>query len=222
MKLFTCLVATMMIALNVSAQKKIQVKESNESIGGGNNNVLTVLVYELSPNDVEKEWKSVLKNYKGKVGTTKGEIFGDDLYIKDFGDNTVDVYSKVSDNKDGSVTLIVGFNLGGAYLSSSQHPEQFKVARDMIQKFAVDATKNGIGNQLNEAEKVQKKLEKEQDNLVSEKSSLEKDIENYKNKIKEAESAIEENKKNQETKKSEIEAQKKAVQAIETKLKAVN
>lgn len=206
---------------NANAQKKIKVVEANETIGTGSNNALVITLYEASVSDVEKEWKSLMKDFNAKVSSSKGQMFADNALIKSMGANTMDVYSIVQDNKDGSLKLVVGFDLGGAYLSSSQHGAQFAEAKKIMHDFAVKTTKAAIGSQLKEAQKQQKDLEKTQADLVEDKADLEKDIESYKEKIKKAEADIQVNLKNQETKKAEIETQKKVVTAIDAKLKAV-
>lgn len=209
------------MGLNVSAQKKIKVTESNSAIGNGNNNALVITLYEVTPSEVEKEWKSLMKDYNAKVSSDKGQLFADNALIKSMGANTMDIYSKVQDNKDGSLTFTVGFDLGGAYLSSGQHGAQFAEAKKIVYDFAVKTTKNNISEQLKAAQKKQKDMEEAQADLVKDKTELEKDIAEYKEKIKKAEEEIQTNLKNQETKKAEIEAQKKVVTAVDAKLKAV-
>lgn len=221
MKKLSLFAIALIVGLNVSAQKKIKVSETNASIGNGNNNALVITLYEVTPSEVEKEWKSLMKDYDAKVSTDKGQMFADNAKIKSMGTNTMDVYSKVQDNKDGSLTFTVAFDLGGAYLSSGQHSSQFAEAKKIVYDFAVKTTKGNIAEQLKEAQKKQKDLEGNQSDLLKDKSDLERDIANYKEKIKKAEDEIQNNLKKQETKKAEIEAQKKVVTGVEAKLKAV-
>ncbi len=221
MKKTILLIALGVCTFQLMGQKKVSVSESNENIGNGKNNSLIVTIYEASASDVEKEWKSVMKNYGAKVSVKK-EIFADDASIKAIGPNTVDVYARLEDNKKGAIKFVVAFDLGGAFLSSSQHSSEFKEAKNIVYNFAVKVSKDAVESQLKEAEKVQKKNEKDFDSLVKDKSSLDKDIENYKSKIKSAEESIQKNLKEQETMKKEVEAQKVVLIDLDKKLKAIN
>lgn len=203
------------------AQQKIQVSESSENIGGGSHNAMVVTIYGASVDDVEKAWKGRMKKWNGKVSKSGGEYFADDCRLKKMGDNTFDVYARAEQDGENDVKLIVGVDLGGAYMSSGQHGEQFKLLKEEVYDFAVETTKEIIGNELKAEEKTLKGLEKEQKDLEKENEKLHKDIEDYKKKIAEAEKAIEENKEAQGTKKEEIAAQGKVVKAVEDKLKAV-
>ena len=68
MKLLTTTLFLSLASLVVLSQN-IRVKESNEKIGGGHHPALTVLIPEASDKLIEKEWKSLVKNYKAKVST---------------------------------------------------------------------------------------------------------------------------------------------------------
>lgn len=211
------------LAFCVSAvfAQKIKVSEGNENVNGGGHNVLQVTIPNATVDFVEKSWKNQIKKMGGKYSTKKGEMVADDASIKAMGDNTFDVYSKVKKEGDDAATLIVGVDLGGAYMSSSQHPDQFKYMKDYIYDWAIKCAKDIVGNELKEEEKALAKLEKEQEDLVKEKEKLEKDIEDYKKKIEQAEKDIEDNLKAQEGKKEEIGAQQKVVKDVEQKVKDI-
>lgn len=203
------------------AQQKIQVNESNENIGGAGHNALVVTIPGASLDDVEKAWKGQVKKMGGKMSKSKGEYFGDNCKLKAMGDNTFDVYSRAEKDGDDAVKLIVGVDLGGAFLSSSAHADQFKIIKEEMYDFAVNTSKDIIAGELKMEEKNLEKLEKEQKDLEKEKSKLEKDIEDYKKKIAQAEEDIKTNEENQGKKKEEIGEQKKVVKTVEEKMKAV-
>lgn len=220
MKKIVTVLCLVMFFTSLFAQKKIKVSESSENIGNGQHNALIVNIYEADESSVLKEWKKLMKGYKAKVSSKK-EVFADDASIKSMSDNTMDVYARVEKSKDGDVKLIVAFDLGGAFLSSSKHPDKFKEAKKIVYNFAIKATKNAIQGQLKEAEKIFGKLEKEQEQLIKENGNFHKDIEDYKKRITQAEDDIKANEKEQEEKKIEIENQKKEVERIAEKEKAV-
>ena len=202
--------------------QKIQVSESAENINSGNRNSVVVIIPEVSVEDVEKAWKGELKNLKSaKVSYKKGEFMADDATHKDMGENSFDLYARVDKEGDDAVKLIVSVDLGGAYMSSGQHPEQFKVFKDLAYKFAVRIARETLDELLKDETKNLESLTKVAATLVTEKTDLEASIEDYKKKIEEAEAAIEENIKSQEAKKEEVLEQEQVVKAVEEKMKGV-
>lgn len=203
--------------------QKVKVKESSESIGEGSHNAIVVTLYGVNPSDAEDEFKSSMKGFDGKKSSKGGTVFIDNALIKEMGPNTVDIYGKANGKKgDPEITFIVAFDLGGAFLNSSEHAAQYKAAEKIVKDFAIKAIKNAVEEQLKDAQKIQSKLEDNQKDLEKENKSLNSDIDDYKEKIKKAESDIVENKAAQDKKKAEIEAQKKLVGGIDTKLKAID
>ena len=221
MKKIITLAFAVAIAFSASAQK-INVKESNENIGGGNHNALTVTLYEVNPSDAEDAFRSFMKKYDGKRTTKDGAIFVDHALIKDMGNNTIDVYGKAQGKKgDAEITFVIAFDLGGAFLNSNDHKEQYKVAEKLVRDFAVEASKDAIAEKLKAAQKIQSGLEDDQKSLEKENKHLNNDIEDYKAKITKAEQDIVTNKADQDKKKAAIEAQKKIVADIDKKLQSV-
>ncbi len=198
--------------------QKIKVEEKKEKIGGGSNNALVVNIYEADEETILKEWKSKMRDYNAKVSTKDGELFADNAVIKSMlGNNTIDVYARVEKGKDGEMKFIVGFDLGGAFLNSSQHSKEYSEAKRIVQEFAEKTTRDAIDGMLKDAEKALKKMENEQESLVKKNKDYKSDIENYKEKIKKAEEEIKKNEEEQKKKNAEIEGQKKVVDGIKKK-----
>lgn len=211
------------IGISATAQK-IKIKESRESIGGASNNALVVTLYEVSPSEAEDAFRSFMKQYDGKRSSKDGGIFVDNAAIKEIGgNNTVDIYGKAQGKKDDpEITFVVAFDMGGAFLNSGDHKDQYKAAEKIVKDFAVKATKDAIEDKLKAAQKIQSGFEDDQKSLEKDQKNLSSDIEDYKAKIKKAEDDIVKNKAAQDKKKGEIEAQKKVVGEIDKKLKAVD
>ena len=132
------------LALSASAQK-IKVKQSNENIGGGSHNALNVTLYGINPSDAEDAFRSFMKKYDGKRSSKDGAIFVDHATIKEFGNNTIDIYGKAQGKKgDPEITFVVAFDLGGAFLNSGDHKTQYNEAEKIVKEFAVKATKDAI------------------------------------------------------------------------------
>ncbi|NVO02481.1 MAG: hypothetical protein HXX09_07225 [Bacteroidetes bacterium] len=214
------LFSALLILSQVSFAQKIKVVDGKEKIGGGSNSSLSVMIYEATDSQVEKAWKSLMKDYNAKVSTKDG-VFADNATIKDMSANTVDVYA-IIEKKDNAIRLIAAFDLGGAFVSSSTHSSQFKVAEKMLLDFAKKVSLDAIAEILKEAEKEQSKKQKNLDNLKSDKTDLEKDIEKYNKQIAQAKSDIEKNIKDQETATKELDLQKKVVTDILEKQKKVD
>ena len=217
-KILTVILSLVVIS---SYADKVKVSESRENIGGGNNNALVITIYEANPDDVLKEFKSIMKDYNAKVSSKDGVLFGDNAVIKKMGNNTIDIWAKVDKVKDGESKLVVAFDLGGAFLNSSDHKEQYKVAKEIVENFAIKMQKDAIQEQLNIASKLLEKQTDQQKDLEKKNTDLKDDIKNYQEKIKKAEDDIKKNEDDQVKKKAEMATQQKVVDGIKEKLKAV-
>ena len=213
-----------LVALTSAQAQKISVKDgSSKSFSSGSHNAYTTTIYETSKDDVESKWKSFLKDFKNeKVKSDKGEIFGDNVMIKEWGNNPVDIYTTFEEDKKAkTVTMNVAFDLGGAYLSSSES-EKNKMAEKMIKDFAIKTTKESLGEKVKDQEKILGKLDDSQKDLEKENKNSKSDIENYKSKIKNTEEDIKKNEAEQTKKKAEIEAQKKVVESAKNIMSKVD
>ena len=210
MKIIMITCGGLFFALNANAQK-INVKSGSEKFSSGSQSCLVCTIYANTQDEVQSEWKSFLKDFKNeKVKNNGNEVFGDNVLIKDWGNNPVDVYATFAENKkDQTVEMHVAYDLGGAYLKSSD--ERYNSAEKMVKEFAIKMTKIPLEKKVKDNEKALGKLEDNQKELEKENKNLKSDIESYKDKIKKAEEDIKKNDENQVKKKSEIEAQKKVV-----------
>ncbi|MCB9186680.1 MAG: hypothetical protein H6601_08030 [Flavobacteriales bacterium] len=166
----------------VIAQGQVVVNEELVNMDGEERNSLTVIIKGANTDDVKKAWKKQLKDMKGKV-EDKTVIFGDDCKDKTMGDNTFDVYSIVEAYVDTSVKLTVAFDLGGAYLTSTDHPDKFSAAIKIVRAFAVEQEKAAVQLQIDGKEKELKGLEKDLNGLKKDKEKSEKNIADHEAKI---------------------------------------
>jgi chromosome segregation ATPase len=211
MKKIVLTLAAFVVLTSAQAQK-ISVKDGSEKFSNGSHNAYTATIYETSKDDAMSKFKSLLKDFKNeKVKTDNGEIFGDNIVIKDWGNNPVDIYAAFDEDKTAkTVTIHVAFDLGGAYLTGSDG-DKHSFAKKMVKEFAIKTTKESMGDKVKDLEKVLGKLEDNQKDLEKDNKNSKSDIENYKGKIKKAEEDITKNEADQVKKKAEIEAQKKVV-----------
>ena len=222
MKKIILTLATFGLLTSAIAQK-ISVKDGSQKFSSGSHNAYTTTIYETSKDDVESKWKSFLKDFKNeKVKSDNGEIFGDNILIKDWGNNPVDVFSKFEEDKAAkSVTMHVAFDLGGIYLVSSDG-DKHSSAKKMVKDFAIKTTKESMEDKVKSLEKIYNKLEDDQKDLVKENKNSKSDIENYNAKIKKAEEDITKNEADQVKKKTEIETQKKLVDEAKNTMSKVD
>lgn len=208
--------------LAVNAQD-IKVKSGNEKFSSGSHDCLKTTIYYASKDDVMDKWKSKLNDFKDeKVKRNGNEIFGDNVLIKDWGNNTVDIYSTFEEDKEKkTVEMAVAVDLGGTYLTSSDK-DKYNYMEKLIKEFGKKMSKNAVEDELILAAKDLDKLEDQQKDLEKDKKDLQDNIEDYKKKIAKAEEDIKTNEGNQSKKKSEIEAQKKSVDDVKKKLNGIN
>ncbi|MFC2175572.1 hypothetical protein ACFLR1_01210 [Bacteroidota bacterium] len=203
-----------------SAQTKVVVTEGVVAIDGVSRNSLSTIIEGANANDVKKAWKKRLKDLKGKVNDKK-IIFGDNCQSKEMGDNSFDVYSVVEDATKDGVKLVVAFDLGGAYLSTVNHPGQYPAGEKIVYTFAVEQAKAAVQVEIDNNNKILSGLEKDFGNLEKEKAGLEKDIADYEKKIEAAKADIEKNIVNQANKLKEIEGLKAVLVTLDTKINSV-
>lgn len=217
------LTSTLAIAGLLMNAQEIKVKSGNEKFSSGSHDCLKTTIYYATKDDVMDKWKSKLNDFKDeKVKRSGNEIFGDNILIKDWGNNTVDIYSIFEEDKDKkTVEMSVAVDLGGAYLNSSDKSKQNYIEK-LMKDFAVKLSKDAVEDEKKLAEKSLDKLEGEQKELESDKKKLADDIEDYKKKISKAENDIKDNEDKQGKKKSEVEAQKKVVDEVKKKLNGIN
>jgi hypothetical protein len=201
--------------------QKIKVTESKNNIGGGSHNSLSVEVYGVDLKDVQKEWKSKMKDYNAKkISDNKGEMFADNTVIKEMGNNTIDVYAQFIEKK-GEVDMVVAFDLGGAFLNSSDHKDKYQIAEKILHDFAVKLTRDAIDYQLKTQQKALEKLNGQQKDLVKQNGNLNNEITDYQNRVKKDQDAVVKNKDEQAAKQKEISQQQQTVDDLDKKAKAV-
>jgi len=218
-KISILIIVIMLMSFSNFAQKAIKVSSTSEKFSAGNVDAFSVDIYEADKDFVEKSWKKAMKKYKAKV-KIKSEIFADNALIKDITENTVDVYAKIVEEKEG-LKFFVAVDLGGVFLSKSSHSDKYKVFENILRKFAVDVSKDAVLAKAKEEEKVLDKILKTEKNLEKDKKNLQEDIKDYKNKIKKAEEDIKKNETEQVTTKEKIKVQQKLVEDIKKKAEAI-
>ncbi len=214
------LIVFLLFSVNCIAQE-LRVKESNSDFSAAQNvNALIVEIPYVSQDFVEGRVKKLFKGL-GKYKESKKEHVAMMAELKDFGKLPFNAYAKSYITKNELVTVHFGFDLGGAYLNSKEHPDKFKVVTKIIEEFASKAVKSWVEEIVREENKRLNSLEKQHKDLIKRKENLEKEIVNFEKKIADNKNEIKANLESQSVKKNEIEKQKKQVEVVEKQLKSL-
>ena len=204
-----------------SMSQSIKVKESKSDFSVAQNvNALVVEIPYVSQDFVEGKIKKLFKGL-GKHKESKKEHIALMVELKDLGKIPFNAYAVSSLSSDDAVSVRFGFDLGGAYLNSKDHPEKYKVIEKIIEDFASKTVKSWVEDIVRDENKRLNSLEKEQKDLVKRKEHLEKEIKDFEKKIIDNKNSIKENLEDQSTKKNEIQTQKKQVELVEKQLKSL-
>ncbi|MEY4902199.1 MAG: hypothetical protein RLZZ292_14 [Bacteroidota bacterium] len=213
------------VGLLFTFRSTAQVREKENSMSQGVKSCLVIEFPESKGDDIIDAWKDFLDHdYKAKTKRDKknDEYFTDNAMISGVGgSNTVDVYAKIDEKSKTSCILTIWFDLGGAYLSSREHPTQYDEAEKMLRRFETSVLRAQTEKELKDEEKKYKKQDDQLKRLVRDNEGLKKDIENYKEKIKKAESDIIKNNDEQETSKRLLKDQDEAVKKVRKKLETI-
>jgi len=193
----------------------IEVVETQTTMSRGENNALYIEIKDANTKDVEKHWKKYLKSeYAGKRTETdrSDEMVTENASIAGLGSN-VTVYAKANSLSNDAVGFTAFFENSEGFVTS-ENESAYKVVKGLMYDFGIEERKYAVNEQLEDAEKDQKRLEKDLSSLETKNKNLHDDIEMYRKKIKQAEEDIVKNNEDQETKKVEIEAQKGVVGKI--------
>ena len=208
------IISSLIISFTTFSQS-ISVKESNEKFSTGPQNAATTTILENNLNDVLSEWKKVLRDFKNeKVKDDNNEVFADNIIIKEWGNNPVDIYTKFEENKSSkTVKMMVAVDLGGAYLTSGTDKSKYNFIEKLVKDFAVKQTKAPLEEAVKDSEKLLAKHEDKQKDLEKDNKNLNNDIIDYKSKIGRAETDVIAKDGELTKKKAEIAIQKKVVEA---------
>ncbi len=214
-----CTMLLAILTLRVNAQADIAVNEILQYMSKGEQTGFEFEIPEANSKTVTAAWKKLMKKYKGKTISSKKspEIFTDNALIKDVSENTVDVYARIIDSKNGT-TVLAFVDLGGTFVSSDEHSAQFTALENVFRKFGLSQAKKVVELQLEAEEKQLKELEKDFSSLVKEKEGYIKNIEDAKALILQREQDIVNNEENQTTKQEQIEIQKEIINTVQEKL----
>ncbi|WP_300660387.1 hypothetical protein [Fluviicola sp.] len=218
MKQLTLIVATLLTTWVVGQE----VKTSNErvSFSHGTFDAVVVTIPYANKDVVEKELKSEMKDWGGKYSSSKDEYTAKQAKMKDMGDKYFDGYAKIIQSGT-DIKVAFAVDLGGAYLNSGEHRDQYKIIENRAKKFGQSASKESVNGMIELETKALKKLNGEKEDLQKSIESSKKDIESYKKKIADAEQKIKDDESATQKKEGEIGAQAKKLEEVQELLKKI-
>ncbi|MEL6864969.1 MAG: hypothetical protein AAFP19_11140 [Bacteroidota bacterium] len=209
-----------LLLLLIAPAASAQITEDDKSMSQGIKNAMILELPDMEEKFVEKLWKKYIKPYGGKTRRNKkaDEWFTDDADIVDIGgSNTVDLYARAAELGD-DVELILWVDMGGAFLSSAEHPDRYTEGEKLLMRFALFVAKEQTKMELEAEEKKLKKLKSSLKKLERDNDRYHRDIENAKERIRKAEENIVVNEQEQDGARKQIELQQETIEDVRQRL----
>lgn len=180
MKKLTLSLACLLTLSLLSAQT---IEEGVATMSQGNQNALFVYFSDAKEKDIETLWIKFARDLKGKTDKVSktDEYMTDDASLPDISANTVDIYA-LARQEGAGVRMYLWFNLGGAYLSTRQHPDRIEAGRRLLRAFSQTVQLDKLETLVKEQESSMKKLKRDL-------SRAEKDVQKASEALREAERA---------------------------------
>jgi hypothetical protein len=210
------------IGVSLAQQSEFVVNEIEGTISQGQQTGLEIKIPEVDLKSIQSSLSKWTKSHKGKFVSSKKsqEIFQDNVLLSGVSENTVDMYTILTENQAG-VTMQTYVDLGGAFLTSASHPQAFQAMEKELIDFAKTQLVSKVSDDIKTEEKHLKNLESELKSLVKQNDSYHKDISNNKENIQKQELSIAKNEIDQKTKEQQISLQEQILLAAREKRSAM-
>ena len=219
MKRISLYFLTLFFVLSYSVQA--QISSDRKTMSEGVYEALVIEIPGLNKKTTSKLWTDFTKDFyssRSKYNRKTKEYFTDDVDIAGIGKgNTIDIYTSIAEKSGGS-ELSMWIDLGGSFLSRSEHGDRYVEAEKMLIRFGLEGAKEKIRLDIEDQEKTLKGLGRDLEKLATAKERYESDIEKAKQMITEAEQGIIDNTTLQEAKNKEITAQEDLIETTKKKL----
>jgi|GEM_PF-478385 len=198
------------------------VNEIEGVMSQGKQTGLEIFIPEVQKKEVEAALSKWTKSNKGKYVSSKksSEIFQDNVQVSSVSDNTVDMYTILTQENEG-VRLRTFVDLGGTFLSSSGHPQAFEAMERVLIDFSRNQLISSVDKNIKTEEKHLSQLQSQLKSLEKQKTGYEKDIVNHQNNIQKQELAMTKNETDQKTKEQQIAIQQEILLAARQKQSAM-
>lgn len=200
------LIVGMCCSFSVLFGQEVKMTDEAVSFSMGVKNAIVANIPFGKREAVEKQLKSELKSWKGKV-----VVVGDEYQVvqgknKIFGESHVNVYAKIIETVD-EIKVAFVVDKGGRFMTNIEDPVEYKAMWEKVKKFGASSASASIALAVDADSKILKSMEKEEKKIKSEIESSKKDIENSQKKIEQSQKKIDVKQQELTKKQEEIKAQ---------------
>lgn len=206
MRTFFLLIGFIAVCAVFTQAQEVKLNDESVSFSAGNHHAIVAEIPFGKRAIVEKQLKSELKGWGGKLSVNGDEYKVVQGKMKVFGDKHFDGYAKIIETAD-AIKVAFAIDMGGTFMNSGDHPIEYKTIRERVRNFGAKTGGLSLNADLDADKKALKSLEKEEKQLEKSIESAQKDIESYQKKIKQAEKDIETKKGELSSKQEEIKTQ---------------
>ncbi|HRP53149.1 MAG TPA: hypothetical protein PLI97_06530 [Fluviicola sp.] len=215
------IILALLILSGFSYSQEIKLTNERVAFSQGTFDAIVVTIPFASKESVESALKSEMKDWGGKVSSSQDQYNSIQANMKKMGDKFFDGYAKIIKEGDQiKVAFIV--DLGGMYMNSREHPDQYSYIEKRAKEFAAAASKSSVKDVVKEQSKELKTLTKERKKFDKEIAKSKKNIDSYKQKIAQEEKSIADNENNIKAKDAEISEQEAKIKESKSKLKKID
>ncbi len=207
---------TVIFSTALFAQRSVDVSSSNYVVGAVSKTI-EAPVYNTSTSDIEKGWKSYMKEYNGKVKSSKLELvaYNTTLPISGAGEQTI--YFRAESINDSTARIIVGAMIDGKAIDASSSSDLKRIVRS----FAYNLSKENTSEKLKTTKAQHLKLTRHQTSLNRDQERLVRNIERWKKSIADAELKQKENAADLEKTATAIQKSEVTIKAAEKELSEI-
>lgn len=203
MRSFFLLIGFITASTVFSCAQEVKLNDESVTFSSGNHHAIVAEIPFGKRAIVEKQLKSELKGWGGKVLINGDEYKVIQGKMKIFGDKRFDGYAKIIETAD-AIKVAFAVDMGGKYMSSGDNPIEYKTIRERVRNFGAKTGGLSLDADLDADKKALKALEKEEKQIEKSIESSNKNIESYQKKIKQEQ-------KNIETKNAELSAKQEEI-----------
>ena len=206
MRSFALLIGLLVsFSFSVVAQE-VKMKEESITFSSGSHQAIVVEIPFGTRAVVEKQLKSEMKKWGGKLVISGDEYKVMQGKMKVFGDKPFDGYAKIIETSK-EIKVAFAVDMGGKYMTSKEHPAEYRTIHERARNFGVKTANLGIKADLAADKKALKTLEKEEKGIEKSIESSTKNIEKYQKRIKQEQKNIENKNAELNSKQQEIKDQ---------------
>ncbi|MDB9774620.1 hypothetical protein OAB47_00120 [Vicingaceae bacterium] len=179
---------TIMFTLFLTAQRSVAVSSSNYIVGAVSK-TLEAPIFNTSQNEIEKEWKTLMKAYNGKVKSSKSELAAYNTTLPLSGEGEQTIFFKTNVQDDSTCHIIVGAMIAGKAIYANNSTD----LKQIVRSFAYELSKKSTADKLEKAKSELNTLTRKKTTLDRDQERLLRNTERWKQSVADAELKHKEN-----------------------------